>query len=96
MTVRALIVDDSALIRKLLSDILSEDPNIMVIGTAVNGKDGLEKIEKLRPDVVLLDNVMPVLDGLKTLARIMKEYPYSCCDGFSPWGESRRDYAYSL
>ena len=75
MTIRALIVDDSALIRKLLSDILSEDPDIRVIGTAVNGRDGLEKIEKLRPDVVLLDNVMPVLDGLKTLARIMKEYP---------------------
>ncbi|KKH48534.1 chemotaxis response regulator protein-glutamate methylesterase [Methanosarcina sp. 1.H.A.2.2] len=75
MTIRALIVDDSALIRKVLSDILKEDPKIRVIGTAVNGKDGLEKIKKLRPDVVLLDNVMPVLDGLKTLARIMKEYP---------------------
>jgi two-component system, chemotaxis family, protein-glutamate methylesterase/glutaminase len=75
MTIRALIVDDSALIRKLLSDIISEDPNIMVIGTAVNGKDGLEKIVKFRPDVVLLDNVMPVLDGLKTLSRIMKECP---------------------
>ncbi len=75
MTICALIVDDSALIRKLLSDILSEDPDIRVIGTAVNGREGLEKIEKLRPDVVLLDNVMPVLDGLKTLARIMKKYP---------------------
>ncbi len=75
MTIRALIIDDSALIRKLLSDILNEDPDIRVIGTAVNGKDGLEKIWKLRPDVVLLDNVMPVLDGLKTLARIMKECP---------------------
>jgi two-component system chemotaxis response regulator CheB len=75
MTIRALIVDDSALIRKLLSDILSEDPNLRVIGTAVNGKDALEKIEKLRPDVVLLDNFMPVLDGLKTLARVMKKCP---------------------
>jgi len=75
MTIRALIVDDSALIRKVLSDILNEDPKIRVIGTAVNGKDGLEKVKKLMPDVVLLDNIMPVLDGLKTLARIMKEYP---------------------
>jgi len=75
MTIRALIVDDSALIRKVLSDILNEDSKIRVIGTAVNGKDGLEKVKKLRPDVVLLDNIMPVLDGLKTLSLIMKEYP---------------------
>ena len=75
MTIRALIIDDSALIRKLLSDILNEDPNIKVIGTAVNGKDGLEKFSNLRPDVILLDNFMPVLDGLKTLSHIMREYP---------------------
>jgi two-component system chemotaxis response regulator CheB len=43
MVIRALIVDDSALIRKVLSDILNQDPKISVIGTAVNGKDGLEK-----------------------------------------------------
>jgi len=75
MTIRALIVTDSALIRKFLSDILSQDPNLRVIGTAFNGKDGLEKIKKLKPDVVLLDNVMPIFDGLKTLARVMKECP---------------------
>ncbi|MDM7920139.1 MAG: chemotaxis response regulator protein-glutamate methylesterase [Methanosarcina sp.] len=75
MVIRALIVDDSALIRKVLSDILNQDPKISVIGTAVNGKDGLEKIKRLKPDVVLLDNIMPVLDGLKTLSHIMKEFP---------------------
>jgi len=75
MTIRALIVTDSALIRKFLSDILSQNPNSRVIGTAFNGKDSLEKIKKLRPDVVLLDNVMPIFDGLKTLARVMKECP---------------------
>ncbi|WP_229396600.1 response regulator [Methanosarcina sp. DH1] len=75
MTIRALIVTDSALIRKFLSNILSQDPNLRVIGTAFNGKDGLEKIKKLRHDVVLLDNVMPIFDGLKTLARVMKEHP---------------------
>lgn len=75
MVIRALIVDDSALIRKVLSDILNQDPKINVIGTAVNGKDGLEKVRRLKPDVVLLDNIMPVLDGLKTLSHIMKEFP---------------------
>ncbi len=75
MTINALVVDDSALIRKVLSDILNKDPEIEVIGTAFNGKDALEKIKKFRPDVVLLDNVMPVLDGLRALARIMKDYP---------------------
>ncbi len=75
MVIRALIVDDSALIRKVLSDILNQDPKIAVIGTAINGEDGLEKVRKLKPDVVLLDNIMPVLDGLKTLSHIMEEFP---------------------
>lgn len=75
MVIRALIVDDSALIRKVLSDILNQDQKINVIGTAINGKDGLEKIKRLKPDIVLLDNIMPVLDGLKTLSHIMKEFP---------------------
>lgn len=75
MTVTALVVDDSALIRKVLSDVLNKDPEIEVIGTAFNGKDALEKVKKFRPDVILLDNVMPVLDGLRALARIMKECP---------------------
>lgn len=75
MVIHALIVDDSALIRKVLSDILNWDPEITVIGTAVNGKDALEKIKRFKPDVVLLDNIMPALDGLKTLYYIMKEFP---------------------
>lgn len=75
MVICALIVDDSALIRKVLSDILNWDPEINVIGTAVNGKDALEKIKRFKPDVVLLDNIMPALDGLKTLYYIMKEFP---------------------
>ena len=75
MTINALVVDDSALIRKVLSDILNKDPEIEVIGTAFDGKDALEKVKKFEPDVILLDNVMPVLDGLRALARIMKEYP---------------------
>ncbi|MFY4773905.1 protein-glutamate methylesterase/protein-glutamine glutaminase [Metabacillus sp. RGM 3146] len=70
-----LIVDDSAFMRKLISDFLSEHPLIEVAGTARNGEDALKKIEKLDPDVITLDVEMPVMDGLETLKRIMDLYP---------------------
>ncbi|MGB9792048.1 MAG: protein-glutamate methylesterase/protein-glutamine glutaminase [Thermacetogeniaceae bacterium] len=70
-----LIVDDSAFMRKLLTDILKSEPSIDVVGTARNGIDALKKIRELRPDVVTLDIEMPVMDGLTTLQRIMQEYP---------------------
>lgn len=69
------MVDDSAFMRKVLSDLLSSEPSINVIGTARNGIDALKKIHKLHPDVVTLDIEMPVMNGLTTLERIMQEYP---------------------
>ncbi len=75
MTIRVLVVDDSALMRKIISDILNSDPDIKVIDTARNGQIAVEKIEKLRPDVVTLDHEMPVLDGLGALGYIMSECP---------------------
>jgi two-component system chemotaxis response regulator CheB len=75
MTINVLVVDDSALMRKVISDILSEDGEIKVIGTARNGLDAVEKVEKLRPDVVTLDIEMPTLDGLHALGYIMSECP---------------------
>ncbi|KWW10936.1 MULTISPECIES: chemotaxis response regulator protein-glutamate methylesterase [Peribacillus] len=73
--VRVLIVDDSAFMRKLISEFLSEESRIEVIGTARNGKDALEKIKALKPDVVTLDVEMPVMDGLQALNLIMNECP---------------------
>ena len=73
--VRVLVVDDSALMRKLLGDILSSDPRIEVIGTAFDGQDGLEKILALSPDVVTLDVEMPRKDGLALLEEIMRTRP---------------------
>lgn len=70
-----LIVDDSAFMRKLISDFLNEHPLIEVADTARNGEDALKKIEKLNPDVVTLDVEMPVMDGLETLEKIMDLYP---------------------
>ena len=67
--IRVLIVDDSALMRKMLGDILSSDPRIEVVGTARDGQDGLEKIAALSPDVVTMDVEMPRKDGLTAYNR---------------------------
>ncbi len=72
---RVLIVDDSALMRRMLGDILSSDPRIEVVGTAKDGVDGLEKIASLVPDVVTLDVEMPRKDGLATLEELMRTRP---------------------
>jgi len=74
-TVRVLVVDDSALMRKLIPAILARDPSIEVIGTAMDGAFALKKIEELRPDVVTLDLEMPRMDGMETLRLIMRRAP---------------------
>lgn len=73
--VRVLVVDDSALIRQVLTKILSADPGIDVVGIAHDPLFAREKIEKLRPDVLTLDIEMPRMDGLTFLANLMKEHP---------------------
>lgn len=73
--VKVLVVDDSALMRQLISKMLGNDPDIQVLGTAINGHDALVKIPALKPDVVTMDVEMPVLDGLAALRRIKRECP---------------------
>ncbi|WP_102271441.1 protein-glutamate methylesterase/protein-glutamine glutaminase [Cytobacillus massiliigabonensis] len=73
--INVLVVDDSAFMRKLISDFLSEDPRIQVVGSARNGKDGIEKLKELKPDVITMDVEMPVLNGIEALKIIMKECP---------------------
>jgi two-component system chemotaxis response regulator CheB len=69
-----LVVDDSALMRKLIPQLLQGDPSIEVVGTAMDGLLGLKKIEELRPDVVTLDLEMPRMDGLDMLREIVRRY----------------------
>jgi len=73
--IRVLIVDDSALMRRMLKDILGTDPRLEVVGTARDGVDGLAKARALSPDVVTLDVEMPNKDGLSMLEDLMKEHP---------------------
>jgi two-component system chemotaxis response regulator CheB len=70
--IRVLVVDDSAFMRKLLSQIIESDATIEVIGTAINGDFALKKIEELRPNVVTLDLEMPGLNGIEVLKKIMR------------------------
>ncbi len=73
--VRVLVVDDSALMRKLIPQILERDSSIHVVGTAMDGQYALKKIEELRPHVISLDLEMPRMDGMETLRAIMREQP---------------------
>jgi two-component system, chemotaxis family, protein-glutamate methylesterase/glutaminase len=73
--IRVLVVDDSALMRKLIPAILARESSIEVVGTAMDGVFALKKIEELQPDVVTLDLEMPRMDGMETLRLIMKRAP---------------------
>lgn len=73
--IRALLVDDSAAVRRLLRLALADDPALEVAGVAANGRIALAMLDQSLPDVVTLDIEMPELDGLSTLAEIRKRYP---------------------
>ena len=72
--IRVLVVDDSAIVRRAVSDELALDPEIEIAGTASNGQIALARMTQVNPDFVLLDVEMPVLDGLKTLAELKKTH----------------------
>jgi len=73
--VKVLVVDDSAFMRNALSNMLSSDPEITVIGTARDGLEAIAKVKTLRPDIVTLDIEMPRMDGIEALRHIMAENP---------------------
>ena len=73
--IRVLIVDDSAIVRRMLSDTLSAEPDLEVVGTAPDAFIAREKIKRLKPDVLTLDIEMPRMDGLTFLKQLMQESP---------------------
>src|SRR5438132_1870032 len=96
--VRVLVVDDSALMRKLIPQILSTDNAIEVVGTAMDGNFGLRKIEELKPQVVTLDLEMPGMGGLEMLREIMRRHrlPVIVVSSHSTQGASVTMQALSL
>ena len=87
--IKVLVVDDSVVVRRLLSDALGSDPRISVVGSAANGSIALQKIEQLAPEVVILDVEMPDMDGIETVARIRKtrpELPVIMCSALTEQG----------
>ena len=73
--IRVLVVDDVAMVRRLVVDALSIDPEIQVVGVAANGREALAKIPEVLPDILILDYEMPEMDGLETLIEVRKGYP---------------------
>jgi two-component system chemotaxis response regulator CheB len=73
--IHVLVVDDSVVIRRVVSEELSADADIEVVGSAANGRIALSKMTQVSPDLVILDVEMPDMDGLETLARLKKDFP---------------------
>ena len=73
--IRVLVIDDSALMRRVLTALLSRDPTIEVVGVAPDPYIARDKIRKLQPDVLTLDVEMPRMDGLTFLEKLMRAHP---------------------
>lgn len=73
--IKTFLIEDSAFMRKVIADILSADDDIMLVGTATNGKEGSDMVMELQPDVVITDMIMPDYDGMYVVRSIMEKKP---------------------
>ncbi len=75
MAISVMIIDDSAVVRETMQQVLSEDPDIEVVGTASDPYIAAKKLQTIKPDVITLDIEMPRMDGLTFLRKLMAQYP---------------------
>ena len=94
--IKVLIVDDSSVVRKMISDALSNDPQIQVVGVAPDPYVARDKIKELNPDVITLDIEMPRMDGLTFLKILQQHRPIPVIIISSRVGEKHRDIALEL
>ena len=85
--IQIMIVDDSLVVRKVLTNVLSSDPDLAIAGWASNGRLALSKLQTLRPDIILLDIEMPEMNGLETIPGIRKILPHTPIIMFSTFTE---------
>ncbi len=73
--IRVLLAEDHTIVRKGIRSLLDDQANIEVIGEAEDGREAIEKVEELSPDIILMDNTMPILNGLEATRQIKKRFP---------------------
>ncbi len=95
---RVMIVEDAAMMRLVIKNMLSDDPYLRVVGFAANGQEALDRLDQVRPDLILLDIEMPEMDGLEFLrhARLKSEARVVVLTSVAPTGSSKAMRAHAL
>ena len=94
--IRVLIVDDESMVRRILKQILIQYPDIEIVGEAANGDEALELVERIQPDVVVMDIRMPKMDGVAAAREIKSQHPHVKIIGLSELAEGYHAHAMEL